>query len=158
MAWTKTGTGQVREDGKVRFQRSQQLEAGRGSHRARRVGGMRRTWEQGPGAAKHNSSSQRTEAAAGGLRACLFSASGDVSVSPQGGFQTIRFTFFVLYPKAKPQLSRVRKRAGDGFPQPRGGPRRHAGPPVSPHSPLHPNSPPNLPPPRTHAHWSCHHR
>ena len=50
------------------------------------------TWGQ-EWAAKGKSSSQRTEAAAKGLRACLFSASGDVSVSPQGRASDHSFYF-----------------------------------------------------------------
>ena len=50
------------------------------------------TWGQ-EWAAKGKSSSQRTEVAAGGLRACLFSASGDVSVSPQGRASDHSFYF-----------------------------------------------------------------
>ena len=50
------------------------------------------TWGQGR-AAKGKSSSRWTEAAAGGLRACLFSTSGDVSVSPQGRASDHSFYF-----------------------------------------------------------------
>lgn len=128
------------------FQRSQQL--GR-----KRQPQSQASWRDaaGPGSRDGQPSTtaaQRTEAAAGVSRACLFSASGDVSVSPQGRASDYSFYFLsVLYPrKLNPSPDRVRKRAGDGFPQPRRGPRPPAGPPVSPHSPLHPPThPPTCP-------------
>ena len=79
MAWTKTRDwpGQGGRKGEV-----SEKPAARQEEAATEPGelaGCGWTWEQGR-AAKCKSSSQRTEAAAGGLRACLFSASGDVSV------------------------------------------------------------------------------
>ena len=92
MAWTKTRDwpGQGGRKGEV-----SETPAARQEEAATEPGelaGCGWTWEQGR-AAKCKSSSQRTEAAAGGLRACLFSASGDVSVSPQGRASDYSFYF-----------------------------------------------------------------
>lgn len=57
------------------------------------------TWGQGQ-AAKGKSSSQWAEAAARGLRGYLFSASGDVSVSPQGRASDHSFYFLCSLSKA----------------------------------------------------------
>lgn len=82
MAWTKTWDwpGQGGWKGEV-----SEKPAARQEEAATEPGelsGMRLDLGAGTGS-QMQSSSQRTEAA-GGLRACLFSASGDVSVSPQG--------------------------------------------------------------------------
>ena len=66
---------------------------------------------------------------------------------PKEGLQTIRFTFFVFYPKqTKPQLTESEGESRGRVPTAQGrGPLPPAGPPVSPHSPLHPQLTHNLP-------------